>query len=141
MTERLPSRRKLQNRRGALAFEFVHGGQRYRAHVGFFNDGRPAELFLNAAKQNSPIDALAADAAILISLLLQGNSPLAEIGHSLRRTPNGEAASLIGAALDELSKLSPPPADGEPMPAPSPLPRPTPSAGAADQMPMLELVP
>jgi hypothetical protein len=113
--QRLPERRRLPNRRAALAFEFVHGGQRYRAHVGFFNDGRPAELFLNAAKQNSPIDAFAADAAILISLLLQREAAICEIGHALRRTPNGEAASLIGAAIDELSKLAPP-ADGEAMP-------------------------
>lgn len=126
------TRRRLPNRRAALAFEFVHGGQRYRAHVGFFNDGRPAELFLNAAKQNSPIDAFAADAAILISLLLQREAAICEIGHALRRTPNGEAASVIGAAIDGLSKLSPPATDdGGATPAPAPRPT-SPSHGAAE---------
>ena len=49
-------------------------------HVGCFSNGSPGELFLDAAKQNSGLDALAADAAILISLLLQHGSTAAAIG-------------------------------------------------------------
>jgi hypothetical protein len=46
---------------------------------------------------------MSADAAILLSLLLQQGTSLAEIGHALRRSPNGEPASLIGAAVDGLN--------------------------------------
>jgi crossover junction endodeoxyribonuclease RuvC len=70
--------------------------------IGRFPDGVQGEVFLDAAKQNSALDALAADAAILISLLLQHGATPAEIGHTLRRAPDGTAASLIGAVVDRL---------------------------------------
>jgi hypothetical protein len=101
MTERT----RPANRRAAVAFEFAHCNLRYRAHVGFFPDGRPSELFLDSSKQNSALDAFAADAAILISLLLQHGATVVEIGHALRRAPSGAPASLICAAVDELAQL------------------------------------
>jgi ribonucleoside-diphosphate reductase alpha chain len=99
------TRQRLPNRRAALAFEFAHLQQRYRAQVGFFGDGRPAELFLNSSKIDTAIDAFAADAAILISLLLQHGATLDAIGHALRRAPDGSAASLIGAVIDAIAEL------------------------------------
>jgi hypothetical protein len=101
----MSERRRLPDRRGAVSFEFAHNDLGYHAHVGFFDDGAPAEMFLNARKQNSALDAFAADAAILISLLFQRGSTVGEIGHALRRTPTGQPASLIGAAVDELTRL------------------------------------
>ena len=99
-------RHRLPNRRGAIAFQFGHANQVYRAHVGFFVSGAPAEVFVDAAKPNTTLDAFAADAAILISLLLQHHASVSEIGHALRRTPNGTAASLVGAVVDELAALA-----------------------------------
>jgi hypothetical protein len=64
-----------------------------------------AELFLDSARPNSTLDALAADSAILISLLLQHGASPPEIGHALRRGPGGAPASLIGAAVDQLQTL------------------------------------
>jgi hypothetical protein len=102
-------RRRLANRRLAVAFEFLHRDQRYRAQIGYFTDGGGiAEIFLDAAKPDSALDAFAADAAILISLLLQHGSPLGEIGHALRRCPNGEPASLIGSVIDCLRQMEAP---------------------------------
>src|SRR5262245_9379806 len=98
-------RSSLENRREALAFDFQHGGQHFRAHIGVFPDGRVAELFLDAAKPNSALDALASDAAILISLLLQHGAGLDEIAHALRRNPNGGPASLIGEAVRQLAAV------------------------------------
>jgi hypothetical protein len=103
ISHRAAERKRLPNRRGAIAFELEHAGHRFRAHVGCFANGSPGELFLDATKQNSGLDALAADAAILIPLLLQHGATPAEIGHTLRRSPNGVAASLIGAAVDRLA--------------------------------------
>jgi hypothetical protein len=97
-------REKLPNRRPARAFALQHRDSLYRAHVGFFADGRPAELFLDAAKANSTLDAFASDAAILVSLLLQNGAKVSEIGHSLRRNPDGTPASVIGEALDLLTE-------------------------------------
>ena len=98
----MTARRRLPHRRGAVALDIEHDGHRYRMHVGYFPDGAVGEVFLDAAKQNSTLDALAADAAVLLSLLLQHGASPAEIGHTLRRSPNGAPASLIGAVVDEL---------------------------------------
>jgi hypothetical protein len=97
-------RKRPPNRRGAIAFTVTHEGLECRAHLGHFDDGSLAELFLDAKKPDSALDALAADAAILISLLLQRGSSAAEIGHALRRTPSGRPASLIGAVVDALAQ-------------------------------------
>ena len=64
-------RRRLPQRRNAFAIELEHAGHRFRMQVGCYPDGAVGEVFLDATKQNSMLDALAADAAILISLLLQ----------------------------------------------------------------------
>jgi hypothetical protein len=73
--------------------------------VGYYPDGAMGEVFLDAAKQNSALDAFAADTAILISLLLQYGATPAEIGHALRRMPDGAAASLVGAVIDRLAVM------------------------------------
>jgi hypothetical protein len=104
----MTARRRLPNRRDAVAVNFTHRDQRFRAHVGCFADGAIAELFLDAARPDSALDAFAADAAILISLLLQRGSSPAEIGHALRRAPDGSPASLVGAAVDQLKALERP---------------------------------
>lgn len=103
--QRKCDRTRLPDRRPALAFDFQHANLLYRGHAGFFDDGNLGELFLNASKQNSALDAFAADAAILISLLLQRGSTVPEIAHALRQTPNGTPASLIGATVNELARL------------------------------------
>ena len=96
-------RTRLPNRRPGIALEFEHAGHRYRMHLGYYRGGVIGEVFLDSTKQNSSLDAFAADAAILISLLLQHGASPAEIGHALRRSPNGTAASLVGAAVDLLA--------------------------------------
>ena len=95
-------RRRLPQRRGAIAVELEHAGYQFRMQIGCFPDGALGEVFLDAAKPNSGLDAFAADAAVLLSLLLQHGALPAEIGHALRRSPNGAPASLIGAVVDEL---------------------------------------
>jgi len=102
------TRRRLPRRRGALAIEFEHAGHRFRMQIGCFPDGALGEIFLDAQKQNSALDAVAADAAILISLLLQHGATPAEIGHALRHTPDGTAASLIGAVVDHIERWETP---------------------------------
>jgi hypothetical protein len=94
------TRRRLSQRRNAIAVELEHAGHRFRMQVGHFPDGTLGEIFLDAIKQNSTLDAFAADAAILISLLFQHGVLPEAIGHALRRTPNGAPASLIGAVVD-----------------------------------------
>jgi len=101
-------RHRLPQRRGAIAVELEHAGHHFRMQIGCFPDGAFGEVFLDAAKQNSALDAFAADAAILISLLLQHGATPAEIGHALRRAPDGTAASLVGAVVDRLAEMGRP---------------------------------
>jgi hypothetical protein len=101
-------RRLLPNRRRARASSLHHRDILYRAHVGFFEDGKPAELFINAQKHcDSALDAFASDAAILVSLLLQHGVSVAEIGHSIKRNRDGSPASVIGAAIDLIAEVTP----------------------------------
>jgi hypothetical protein len=53
-----PLRRRLPQRRGAIAVELEHTGHRFRMQIGCFPDGALGEVFLDAAKQNSGLDAL-----------------------------------------------------------------------------------
>ncbi len=103
----MTARRRLPHRRGAVALDIEHAGHRFRMQIGCFPDGALGEVFLDAAKQNSALDAFAADAAILLSLLLQHGATLGEIGHALRRVPDGTAASLVGAVVDRLAEMGP----------------------------------
>jgi hypothetical protein len=96
------NRAQLPNRRPAISFDVEHAGARYRMQVGYFPDGSPGEVFLNARKQNSALDAFAADGAILISLCLQYGASPQVIAKALRRTPSGQPATIIGAAADRL---------------------------------------
>src|SRR5262245_55089817 len=101
----MSERHRLPMRRMAVALDLEHGGHRFRLQIGRYADGALAEVFVDMHKGGSTLDAFAADAAILISLLLQYGASPAEIGHALRRAPNGEPASLIGAVVDLLRAL------------------------------------
>src|SRR5262245_57560260 len=100
----MTARRRLPHRRGAVALDIEHADHRYRMHLGYFPDGAVGEVFVDPAKQNSMLDAFAADAAILVSLLLQHGATPAELGHALRRAPDGSAASLVGVVVDRLDE-------------------------------------
>jgi hypothetical protein len=97
-----PEREQLPSRRRAETIEFERDRSRYTLTIGFFPDGRPGEVFLNADRSNSLLDVLASDAAILASIALQYGAPLETITHALKRDSRGTAASPIGAALDRV---------------------------------------
>lgn len=90
------NRQLLPTRRAAIRYPVRHDGQNYTVTVGFFADGRPGELFLDAEKQNSALSTHAADAAVLCSLLLQTGMTPAQIRHSI--------TGPIGVALDLLEE-------------------------------------
>jgi hypothetical protein len=98
----MPARDRLPNRRPAETLAFDRDGSKYRMTVGYFPDGRPGEIFLNADRVDSLLDVLTSDAAILASLALQHGCSLHEITHALKRDSRGAAASPIGAALEQV---------------------------------------
>ncbi len=92
----------------------------FTAAVGFDPEtGQPRELFLTAGKEGSMLNALLADAAVVISIALQHGIPAAALTKSVGRLPVGPVtpadlegprpgrvpASPIGAALDLLRRF------------------------------------
>jgi hypothetical protein len=93
----------MPNKRVSETSTFERDGSNYQMTVGFYPDGRPGEIFLNADRSNSLLDVLASDAAIAISLALQHGCPLETIRHALKRNSSGEASNPIGEALDRIT--------------------------------------
>jgi hypothetical protein len=98
-----PARNRLSNKRVCETVAFERDGSQYQMTVGFYPDGRPGEVFLNADRADSLLDVLVADAAIAVSLCLQHGCTLETIAHALKRDARGVAASPIGAAVDRIT--------------------------------------
>ena len=111
------ARKRLPNRRPAHTEALEIDGQAFTATVGFDpEDESPRELFLTAGKEGSMLNAMLADAAVVISIALQHGISAGALAKSIGRLPAGLAgpadldgvepgrvpASPIGAALDLL---------------------------------------
>lgn len=112
MTEQLaPSalargdRQELPTRRAHDSWRFQIETITYTAGVGRIEEGGAVvELWLNAGKVGSSLEALANDAAIMASLLLQYGCPIDEIRNALTRNSDKTAAGPIGVLLDQIAK-------------------------------------
>lgn len=96
------SREQLPNRHLNETEAFERDGIRMTLTKGFKPDGSVGEIFLNAHPQNSMIDVMLSDAAIIASLALQYGVPLRQIAHAIKRDRFGLASSPIGAAIDRI---------------------------------------
>ncbi len=101
----MTSRQRLPNRRASETYSFSCDQLHYTATVSFFDDGRPAELFIATHKAGSQVDHAARDAAILTSLALQFGAPLEVVRGALQRDEQGLAITPVGVALDALAEL------------------------------------
>jgi hypothetical protein len=91
------TRARLPDRRAVETVALEHGGARFTVTIGFYPNGRPGEVFTHGARSGSNLDALLADACVVVSCLIQhGIEPL-EIATSMGRLGNAEPASIIGA--------------------------------------------
>ncbi len=105
--ERLPDRRPNQTRELTWAGSDDQPTE-FSVTVGFYMDGRPAEVFCNGAKVGSTMQALLQDACVVMSIALQYGVVPAELAHSMGRTPLSETesvpASIIGAIAEVLAQ-------------------------------------
>jgi len=99
--ERLPDRRRCET------LDFEHGGHRFSLTFSRYNDGRPAEIFLSSRHVGSPLEAIARDAAVTVSIALQHGAHLSTIYAALTKDHDGGPATLLGAALDALAEGKP----------------------------------
>lgn len=109
----MTGRHRLANRRALETFAIEHENQRYK--IGFGRElvcvdrerlGPVEEVFINAQKVNSPLDVLASDGAILMSLLIQYGCPPGSIVKSMKRNPDGSPSSPLGRAAALLADAS-----------------------------------
>src|SRR6516225_5911518 len=98
----MTTRQRLPNRRAHQLLTFQHGGIRYTAGIGRFEDGTLAEIFLNTAKQGTAIDVNARDAAVAASLLLQHGCSVDTLRQALTRNGDGSGCGPLACALDLL---------------------------------------
>lgn len=96
------AREYLPARRAHESFDFEHVGLLYTAGIGFYGDGRVAEVFLGCGKAGTAVETNARDGAILVSLLLQLGIPLDTLRHMITRDARGGPMGPIGAVLDLL---------------------------------------
>ena len=107
----------LFNRRAAHSFEIEHydplaaapgaGGATLRYHValGEYKDGKPGEVFitvLGKAGKGSMLEALARDAAILMSLGVQYGVPIELMKRAVTRDEQNRPQTFVGAVLDAM---------------------------------------
>jgi hypothetical protein len=100
----MTARERLPNRRQCESFEFTHAGLDFTLCHGLYPDGRVAEIFLSSHKPGSPIEAIARDAAVTVSIALQFGANLETIRAALTRDHDGGPATLLGAAFDALAE-------------------------------------
>jgi hypothetical protein len=101
------TRTRLPNRRLAETIEVEHGGARFEMTIGFYPDGQPGEVFTHGAFKGAALDALLADACVLVSHLIQHGAKLHDLARSMGRLSNAGPASIIGAVIDTAAKAHP----------------------------------
>jgi hypothetical protein len=100
----MTARERLPNRRQCESFEIFHSGVNFTVAAGRYRDGRMAEIFLSAERAGTPLEAIARDAAVTVSIALQFGADLETIRQALTKDHDGGPATLLGAALDKLAE-------------------------------------
>ena len=94
------TRTRLPDRRAAETFRLEYDGTRFMVTIGFYPDGHPGEVFTHGARSGSNMDALLADACVVVSCLIQHGIQPRELASSMGRLGNARPASVIGAVVD-----------------------------------------
>jgi hypothetical protein len=103
----MTNRRGLPQRRATFTFDIRDDSGRVDLTVAYSTFEAPphavAEIFVTARKIGSGMEAIARDAAILLSLALQHGCPLDTIRHALTRNQDGSPQSLMGRVVDRVT--------------------------------------
>jgi hypothetical protein len=96
----------LPQRREAETFDLDFGGLN-KAHtitVGFYEDGSIGEVFISGGKSGEIVEAMARDAAVILSMALQYGANLEDIQKAITRDGQDDAQSIIGVVVDKLAE-------------------------------------
>jgi hypothetical protein len=97
----------LPQRRQAETFDLDFGGLA-KAHtitIGFYEDGSIGEVFINGGKSGEIVEAMARDAAVILSMALQFGANLEDVQKAITRDGQDDAQSIIGVVVDRMAKL------------------------------------
>ena len=72
----MPARRVLPLRRAVQTFDLHHAEQSYQVSVGYFDDLTPDPTLAPLTKTSAGVEAIARDAAVLLSIAMQFGVPL-----------------------------------------------------------------
>lgn len=97
------TRQNLPARRASETLEFEADGLRYIATIGRYDDGRPGEIFVNAARLDTGVDVAISDAAVAVSIALQYGVPVDVLAHAMKRDATGKPRGPLGHVLDLLA--------------------------------------
>jgi len=108
----MTDRRLLPQRRSTFTFDIHDESGRIDMTVAYSTFEPPgaspphtvAEIFVTSRKIGSGTEAIARDAAILLSLAVQYGCPLDTIMHALTRNQDGSAQSLMGRVVDRVMR-------------------------------------
>jgi len=94
----------LPQRRRNETFNMKFGGQNkdFTITVGFYDDGRVGEVFIDGAKPGSEMADITRDGAVLLSLALQHGVPLTTMRHAVCRDKANNATTIVGAVIDKI---------------------------------------
>lgn len=98
------SHESIPNRRPCETISFEHEGHRFKATVGYFAEGRPAELFLTTGKPGTGVETVSRDCTVAVSLALQHGVPIETLRHAITRLDDGTAAGPQGKVLDQIAE-------------------------------------
>lgn len=100
MTNRLP----LPARRRCETFALPFGGlaSPHVVTLGYYDDGRLGEVFINGGKSGEMVEAIARDGAVMTSLALQHGVTIDTMRHAITRTSGDEPQSIVGAVVERL---------------------------------------
>ena len=76
---------------------------RDRSAIGRNPDGTLGEVFVDSRKTGGDVEAIARDAAVVISLALQHGAAVETLQHAITRNSNGAPSSILGAVIDAIS--------------------------------------
>lgn len=98
-------RRVLPQGRSCESFDLHHNNQQAHVSVGFYPDHSLGEVFIDAHKAGTDMDAILKDWATTMSIAIQHGTPIATVRHAVTRTASNEPSSIIGAILDQLVRF------------------------------------
>lgn len=104
------TRELLPNKRFSVSFTVAFQGERYDVTVGYYDDHRVGEVFINrimgkaSAKVGTLLDGVCRDSAILLSIAIQHGTDLSTLHHAVTRDEDGEPSTIVGVIVDHLAK-------------------------------------